>query len=143
MIGVRRALLRALAIASLAFVANTHAQDPRGTAAVAAARDWLAIVDREDAAGSHAAAGAKFRKAIPDKQWVGLLAKERKPRGAMKARALFQTSFNPKMPPALGPGDYIALAFRTSFANQADARETVTLERESDGVWRVVGYFIR
>jgi hypothetical protein len=27
--------------------------------------------------------------------------------------------------------------------DRADARETVTLEREPDGTWRVIGYFIR
>ncbi len=33
--------------------------------------------------------------------------------------------------------------FRAEFANRADVVETLTLEREPDGVWRVVGYLMR
>lgn len=139
----RRASLRAVVIALFATAANVRAQDPRATAAVAAARDWLALVDRNDIAASYAATGAKFRKTVSDKQWAALHAKERQPRGTMNARALFQTAFGGKLPQTYGPGEYISLAFRTSFSNQPDARETVTLERESDGAWRVIGYFIR
>jgi hypothetical protein len=32
--------------------------------------------------------------------------------------------------------------FRTTFAKKTDTRETVTLEHEADGAWRVVGYVI-
>jgi Protein of unknown function (DUF4019) len=33
--------------------------------------------------------------------------------------------------------------FRTAFEKKTDAAETVTLEREPDGKWRVIGYTIR
>ena len=56
---------------------------------------------------------------------------------------MYQTAFGTKLSGLTVEGEYASLVFRTSFANQADARETVTLERESDGAWRVVGYFIR
>jgi hypothetical protein len=32
--------------------------------------------------------------------------------------------------------------FRTSFAKHTEGQETLTLEREPDGVWRVIGYSI-
>jgi hypothetical protein len=40
-------------------------------------------------------------------------------------------------------GDYAVLLFRTAFERQTVAGETVTLEREKDGRWRVIGYFIQ
>jgi Protein of unknown function (DUF4019) len=139
----RRAWLRALAIAALAAVAPVRAQDPRASVVVNAARDWLALVDRGDIATSYARAGAKFRTAVSDKEWVALHERERRPRGALTRRALYQTRFDTRAPGVASEGEYAALVFRTSFANQVDARETVTLEHEGDGAWRVVGYFIR
>lgn len=140
---MRRTFLCAAALGLLAAAAGVSAQDPRATAAVAAARDWLALVDSGDTTGSYKAAGAKFRKALGDREWVAANARERTPRGAVTARTLFQTALNAKVPESYGPGEYALLGFRTSFAKQLDARETVTLERESDGVWRVIGYFVR
>jgi hypothetical protein len=37
----------------------------------------------------------------------------------------------------------VLLVFRSSFAKKIDSGETVTLEREADGAWRVIGYLIR
>jgi hypothetical protein len=43
-----------------------------------------------------------------------------------------------------GPEAEVAMVlYRTSFANRTVATETVTLELEKDGVWRVIGYLIR
>jgi hypothetical protein len=141
----RRAMLRAFAIAPLVAVAPVLAQDPRAGAVIHAAREWLALVDAGDVATSHARAGAKFRKALSDKEWAVAYATERRPRGAMVQRTLFQTTFDTLLPKVQGEGEFASLVFRTSFANQSDARETVTLEREveRDGQWRVIGYFIR
>ena len=138
----RRAWLRALALAPLAAVGSGRAQDPRAGFVVAAARGWLELVDRADIAGSHARAGAKFRNVVSDKQWVVAYERERRPRGALGQRALYQTRFGTRLPDTPGEGEYASLVFRTSFANQPAAIETVTVERESDGEWRVVGYVI-
>jgi hypothetical protein len=53
-------------------------------------------------------------------------------------RTTFEKSF-----PGLPAGDYALLLYRTAFAKQVDSEESVTLEREADGAWRVVGYVIR
>jgi len=138
----RRALLRAFAIVPLAAVVSARAQDPRAGVVVNAARGWLELVDRGDVAGSHARAGERFRKAVSDKEWVVAYEGERRPRGALTQRALYETRFSTRLPGTPDDGEYASLVFGTSFANQAVARETVTLERESDGQWRVIGYFI-
>ncbi len=139
---LRRALLRALAGALVAAVAPARAQDARTTLAQTAAREWLALTDALDAAGSYAAAGARFRVAITADGWGAALQQARAPLGALDQRSMLSTQFANKLPD--GPeGDFAMVLFRTSFANKADSRETVTLEREADGTWRVIGYFIR
>ena len=45
--------------------------------------------------------------------------------------------------PGAPDGDYVLLQNDARFQNKAAAIETVTMSREADGVWRVVGYFIR
>jgi hypothetical protein len=74
-------------------------------------------------------------------QWEQALAKARAPYGAVTARALM--SAQPALQaPNMPDGVYVLLIYRTSFAAR-DASETVTMEREADGVWRLVGYSIR
>lgn len=118
------------------------AQDPRSTAAQAAARDWLVVVDRGDAQASWNAAGKKFRDALSLPNWADALRKERTPRGAVKSRTAFKTAFQ-KTIPRVSDGDYAQVSYATSFANNAQGHESLTLEREIDGKWRVIGYFVR
>jgi len=138
----RRALAALAALAGAAVLRPVRAQDPRASDAVAAARDWLLMTDHGDAAESHKRAGARFRGAIGVRDWQVALARERTPRGAVVQRAVVQTAFQRSLP-GVPDGDFALLQFRTSFAKQTNAGETVTLEREADGAWRVIGYFIR
>ena len=118
------------------------AQDPKATAAQAAARDWLALADRSDVQASWNAAGKKFQVAIPTAGWADSLAKARTPLGPVKSRTISKTGFKKTFPGA-PDGDYALIIYATSFVNKGEGHETLTLERESDGKWRVVGYFIR
>lgn len=140
---LRRAVLFAFAAAVAACAAApAMAQDPRASAAVAAARDWLLMTDHGDAVESHQRAGAKFRSAMGVREWQVLLARERTPRGSVVQRTVVQSAFQRTLP-GVPDGDYAFLQFRTAFAKQTEASETVTLEREADGAWRVIGYFIK
>jgi uncharacterized protein DUF4019 len=137
----RRAWLGAVALAALVVGARpARAQDPRAGEAQNAAREWLALTDRLEGAASWKAAGAKFQGASPVDHWSNALKQVRGPLGALSTRAVDSTRFA-KAIPGFPDGDYAIVNFRTSFANKAAARETVTLEREGDA-WRVVGYFI-
>ena len=44
---------------------------------------------------------------------------------------------------AVESGEFAVLLFRATFDKAPDSGESVTLERDKDGAWRVVGYFIR
>jgi hypothetical protein len=119
-----------------------RAQDPGATIVQKAARDWLALTDRGDAGASWNAAGKLFQNAISVDRWAEGFKKVRSPLGPVAERTMLSTQFTKTFQGA-PDGDYALLVFRTNFANKTDARETVTLQRETDGNWRVVGYFIR
>jgi hypothetical protein len=137
---VLRALLM-LAV-GLLFAGPLAAQDPRASPVQEMARSWLADTDRGNAAQSWKNAGKKFRNAITVERWAASLAQVRPPLGALSQRAQLSTQFRKNIPGA-PDGEYAIVVFRTTFAKKMDARETLTLEREPDGVWRVIGYLIQ
>jgi hypothetical protein len=141
----RRALARllaALVVVAAAMPTPVLAQDPQSTFVQKVARDWLALIDGESVLDSWGAAGSKFKQAITPARWGESLQEVRAPFGALEQRTMLATSFSKTLPGA-PDGDYALVQFRTTFAKKTAARETVTLERETDGAWRVIGYFIR
>ena len=118
------------------------AQDPAATTVQRVARDWLQLTDRGDGAASWDAAARQFKNAAPREGWVESLRSVRDPLGAVERRTVLTTTFTRSFPSA-PEGDYAIVLFRTSFAKKEDAAESVTLEHEADGAWRVVGYLIR
>jgi hypothetical protein len=134
--------LAALGLAFFACVATLSAQDTAKTTVQGIARDWLVMIDRGDGGAGWDAAAGQFRGAITRERWLDALAQVRAPHGEVLQRAVLSTRFDKSFPGA-PEGDYAFVIFRTSFAKRADGQETVTLEREADGVWRVLGYTIR
>jgi hypothetical protein len=118
------------------------AQDPRASAAQAAARSWLALADKGDANASWTAGGKKFQEALTPENWALALSDARAPLGALTSRAVLSTRFTNTLPGG-SEGDYALIVFETNFEKKGISRESVTLERGSDGTWRVIGYFIR
>ena len=45
--------------------------------------------------------------------------------------------------PGVPDGEYVVFQFNTAFEHKRAAIETVTPMRDTDGQWRVSGYFIR
>jgi len=138
-----RALCRTLAVIACLVASAALAQDPRAGLPQKAAREWLVQTDKLDGAGSYAAAGAKFKEAITVDRWSDALQRARGPLGPTDQRTIFATTFDSKLPDGGPEGEFALVTYRTAFGKKADSVETVTLEREKDGVWRVIGYFIR
>ena len=108
------------------------AQDPRvERAAQDAARAWLAMTDRDDGKASWDAAGKQFQAAITADAGSNALHRCAQPLGAV-VDAYDRCRRNSCRVSRRSPRRRLRdAAFRTSFANKADADETVTLERES------------
>jgi hypothetical protein len=138
-----RALRAVLALAAaLCYAGQLAAQDPRASLVQEAARSWLAHTDRGDAAASWKNAGKQFRNAITVERWAESLNRVRPPLGPVSQRTQLKTEFRKSFPGA-PDGEYAVVVFRTTFAKKSEASETVTLEHEPDGAWRVIGYFVQ
>jgi Protein of unknown function (DUF4019) len=137
---------RRVAVAMMACVlfapAAAFAQDPRAATVQQAAREWLALADKLDAAATWKAAGPRFQEAITVAHWAEGLKRQRAPRGAVVQRAVAATTFGASFKGLPPGGNYALVQFRTSFAQMLGGGEHVTLERGADGFWRVIGYVI-
>lgn len=135
-VGVALLLATALWTAGVAVVRAED--DPAGRAALA----WLALVDKDDYQLSWQTAGALFQRAVSVQAWTDRMNEARQSLGAASSRREASRR-NHKQLPGVPDGDYLVMVFNTSFAHKAQAVETMTLRRQDDGAWRVVGYFIR
>lgn len=135
---VMSAILGILALAALP--QPTGPAVPAATAAEAsvaqAARDWLALGDQSRWRDGWNGTGTSFRQLNTLETWIAVSEKVRKPLGAVVSRTLVSQERVPAPPAGV---EFVK--FRTSFANKADALETVSLARE-DGRWVVVGVYL-
>lgn len=104
--------------------------------------EWLALSDAGAymACWQRSAAALRSRAGMQD--WELQMQGIRTPLAATHVRSLHSAEFTDALPGG-AEGHYVVVQFRTKFANKDSAMEVVTLQYEVDGVWRVVGYFIR
>lgn len=135
-------LLMSLTLALLAFSSMTGTAGapaaapstaPAESAAVVAARDWLALVEKGDWNASWEATGQSFKALNTVETWSRVAQQVQGPLGAVKSRALIGEETVPAP-----PYGYQMVKFRTDYANKAGVIETLSLVREG-GAWRVVG----
>lgn len=137
------ALTLALALAAPGPFGAVEPDDDQRAAAIAAAdaereaaaRQWLALVDRSDWEASHAATASSFRAANTVALWEQASQQVRAPLGAVLSRRLVSVQIVPS------DEGYEAVRFETDFEHRKGVIESLTLRRE-DGVLRVSGYYI-
>ena len=142
MISGRRKVLAALCAWVFAYAVPAFAQDPQLSLAKTAALDWLALADAGDASGTYVNATQRFRATMPMENWAGVLKTARDNYGAVTSRTSIAVT-RPEPSKDIPPGEFALVAFRTEFAKRSTGTETLTMEREPDGKWRVVGYMMK
>ncbi len=137
----RRGALVALVVWALAGALPVAAQDPSLGLAKVAAMDWLVLADADDATKTYSTAAKRFRESMTADQWAGAMKQAREKFGKVSSR----TNIAMRRPEGkeVPPGEYALLAFRTEYAKRGPGTETITLELEGDGKWRVVGYLMQ
>lgn len=110
--------------------------------AVSAAQTWLALTDNGKFPESWDHAASSFRQGIPKDTWEQLSNKVRAPLGARKSREVADGPSNPTLT-RTPTGSVAVIQFATSFDNLPAAGETVSLNLEPDGLWKVSGYRIK
>jgi hypothetical protein len=111
-------------------------------AAVEAATEWLTLVDSGEYEQSWNESSEVFQGAISKSGWERQLHGVRNPLGELISREVQSTQYSTSLPGA-PDGEYVVIAFQTSFENKKSAIETVTPMKDGLGVWRVSGYYIR
>jgi hypothetical protein len=127
-------------IAAAGCMGNRH-PEAEG-AALPAAKAWLGLVDTGQYAESWDDAASYFKGAVPKEQWVKTMQAARQPFGANLSREVRSSRYHTALPGA-PDGEYVVFQFKTSFENKKKAIETVTPMKDSDGTWRVSGYYMK
>lgn len=135
--------LRTLIVCAAATCTSAFAQDAADIAKASdAAQQWLSLVDSQQYGKTWSEAAPVFQQAIKQGDWEKAVGGVRGPVGALKSRTLKSATFSKDLPGA-PKGDYVVIVYDTEFANKAGAIETVAPMRDSDGRWKVSGYFVR
>jgi hypothetical protein len=137
---VRRALgMSALFV--LVSIAGGQAQEPETKAARAAVDSWLSLIDAADYAKSWDESATFFKSAITSEKWQAAVKTARGLFGMLKSRTVKSATPATNLPGA-PEGEYVVFDFDAIF-EQKPAAERVTVVRDKDGAWRVVGYFVK
>jgi hypothetical protein len=134
-------LMALLLPCSLGAQQATAADSAVATAQVAA-RSWLTLVDHVRYGESWDSAATTFRNAVTKPVWEKAVLQARGPLEPFGTRKLLNAEFRRHLPNA-PPGEYVVLQYETKVGGNRTVVETVTPMRESDGRWRVSGYFVR
>lgn len=137
-------ILAAVSIIFLTLVTSAHAAGDAaaGDAGEKAARAWLKLIDDANYSQSWSEASSLFRGAVPRDRWTQQVAAVRGPLGAVESRKL-NSEKNLTSLPGAPDGLYVVIEYNTTFAHKKSAVETLALQTDTDGHWRVSGYFIR
>ena len=111
-------------------------------AGIEASKQWLAIVDEGQYEKSWNEAAQLFKDKVPSGQWETSLNQIRTPLGKVHSREVLQYQYLTSVPGA-PKGEFVVIQFKTSFEQKPDSVETITPMLDSDGQWRVSGYYIK
>jgi len=112
------------------------------TAATTAAERWMELLGADGPAASWDSASSRLRAAITRENWETALLRARKPFEPFGERRLLQSQYATELPNA-PPGEYVILQYQTVTGGNRRVVETVVPSVDTDGRWRVGGYFIR
>jgi hypothetical protein len=138
----RAQVVIAVVILGLCSADHCLASEEKESMAITAAHAWLALVDEGKFGESWESASTYFKNSVPKAKWDQMLNAARTPLGSLVARKLKSAKFTESLPGA-PDGEYVVIRFSTSFEKKQSAIETITPMFDSDGVWRVSGYFIK
>ena len=131
-----------MVVLGLCFSSLTIANEEKEAAALAAAKKWLALVDEGEYGESWETAAAYFKSGVTKDYWQQAISGVRKTFGEPLSRKLGSITYTQSLP-AAPDGEYVVIQIATSFENKKHAIETVIPMLDSDGEWRVSGYFIK
>src|SRR5512136_2370152 len=135
-----RGLAAACGLAALLVVPALRAETPED-AAQAVADSWLKLLDEGQYEASWEQAAKPLKAAIGKDEWTKGCGGARQPLGKLVSRKLKSRQYTEQLP-GVPDGKYVVIQYDSVFEQKASAVETVTPMVDSDGAWRVSGYFV-
>ena len=111
-------------------------------AAAEAAASWLQLVDEGDYEASFEAAAEVLRNQVTLEQWTTTVGQARGQIDPVGERTRTDARYTTDIPGAPA-GEYVLLRYSTEASGDRTVGETVAQMKQSDGSWKVVGYFIQ
>jgi len=109
---------------------------------IEAANLWMSLVNDGKYGESWDKAATFFKNAVTKSDWEKSLNGILPALGKLLSRELLSATFKTSLPGA-PDGEYVVIQYKTKFEKKAEAIETVTPMKDTDGIWRVSGYFIK
>jgi hypothetical protein len=106
--------------------------------ALQVAESWLFLVDEEKYSESWEGLAGLFKKDIKKEEWINDLNRFRKPLGKLVERKLQHESKSSET----SVGEYLIFQYETSFEKKKSVLEAVSVIKDNDGNWRILGYSI-
>jgi hypothetical protein len=113
-------------------------ETPKEEPAIQAAERWLSLVDEERYPESWETLAGLFKKDMNKEAWINDLNRFRKPLGKLVKRTLQYESKSS----GASIGEYHIFQYETSFENKKPVLEAVSVIKDTDGNWRILGYSI-
>jgi hypothetical protein len=103
---------------------------------------WVKLIDQGSYGEAYDQTGLQFKKIIDKDAWLKQVAAYRAALGPLDVRTLENASYTDDIP-GQPSGQYVILTYKTSFKKKLDSHEEITAQKEDDGVWRSLGYYVR
>ncbi len=130
-------------VATLGLVGACSESNPEAEqAAYEATKPWLALMDSGEYEKCWDEAAPWFREKVASRDmWLATAHETRDPLGAMQYRELMTTTYatNPMGAP---DGQYTIVVYSSSW-DAGTIYENVSMQRQPDGSWGVVGYHVK
>ena len=127
---------------SFCFAQQNEAKPDSTKPGIEAANLWMSLITGGKYGESWDQAANLFKKAISKSDWIKSLNGILPAYGKLINRELLSATFKTSLPGA-PDGEYVVITYKTKFEKKAEAIETVTPMKDTDGIWRVSGYFIK
>ena len=133
-----------IAAISAATSGRVHAEDRNAAVqhAIKAADAWLKLLDEGQYRASWEQSASFFKEKITAEGWAKMARDARAPLGPLLSRNFKLAAYATTLPGA-PPGQYVVIEYDASYANRKDVIDKVTPMLDTDGRWRVSGYWIQ
>lgn len=107
-----------------------------------AAESWLNLVDQGKYEESWQQASSLFKRSVTVDQWKQAVDGARGTLGKLLSRE-FSSAERHSSLPGVPDGQYVVIFYNTSFEKKKQGVETITPMLDTDGTWRVSGYYVK